>query len=380
MMGIAIISPVLPLYALSFGVSLALVGLLISAFAVARVLLDIPAGILGAKFGMKRFMLFGLAIIAISSIVAGLAVDYPMLFTARVFEGVGSAMYTTTSITSVSRLAPKDSRGVYLSFYLSMFLTGSVFGPAIGGFVASSFGLAAPFLVYGGCGAVSFAMVLFWIHDTPPTQEVAEKITFRQLGRLLRRYDILTINLATFAVFVWRQGIQNTIVPIFAYNNLGMSEIELGILLTLSAGCNLATMLVAGRLTDLYGRKPFLMASLLLTALLTMALPLVGDVISLAIVLMAMGFAIGLTGPIAAWITDVTEPHNLGGAMGLFRTMGDLGFVIAPVALAGLAGPATGEVSALPFIVAGVVIIIMTIPLLGTKDPIADERKASGQG
>ena len=44
MMGVSIISPVLPAYALGFGVSLGLVGLLISAFAVARVLLDIPQG------------------------------------------------------------------------------------------------------------------------------------------------------------------------------------------------------------------------------------------------------------------------------------------------------------------------------------------------
>jgi DHA1 family multidrug resistance protein-like MFS transporter len=374
MMGMAIISPVLPLYALSFGVSLALVGLLISAFAVARVLLDIPAGMFSARFGMKRFMLLGLAIIAVSSIFAGLAPDYSTLLAARVFEGIGSAMYTTTSITMVSRLAPKESRGVYLSLYLSMFLLGSVVGPAVGGVVASAFGLAAPFLVYGICGAISFVMVLRWVHEKRHEEEDHEQITFRQLGRLLRRYDLLTINLATFAVFVWRQGIQSTIVPLYAYNNLGMSELQLGVLLTLSAGCNLASMLAAGRLTDVYGRKPFLMAALLLIAVLTFALPFVQDIVALAVVLMAMGFAIGLTGPIAAWITDVTEPDNLGGAMGLFRTIGDLGFVIAPVALAGLAGSATGQVSAVPFIVAGVVILALTLPLLRTADPIAQAR------
>lgn len=379
MMGISIISPVLPAYALSFGVSLALVGLLISAFAVARVLLDIPAGIYASRFGMKRFMLIGLAIIAASSIIAGLATDYSTLLAARVFEGAGSAMYTTTSITAVSKLAPRESRGAHLSFYLSMFLLGTAFGPAIGGTVSDHFGLGAPFLVYGICGAASFLMVLFWIADIRPTAEEAERITLRQLGRLIVRYDLVSINLATIAIFVVRQGILNTMVPLYAKYNLNVGEGLLGLVLTVSAVCNLSSMVIVGRLTDRYGRKPFMMASLVLLASLTMLLPFTTGVMGLTIILVAMGFAIGLTGPIAAWIADVTEPRNLGGAMGLFRTMGDMGFVIAPVALAALAGQAGANVGVLPFIVAGIAVVLLSIPLVRTRDPVADARKESSQ-
>ena len=124
----------LPSYALSFGVSLALVGLLISAFAVARVLLDIPAGMFWVplrdeaihahRAGHHRHLL---------DRSPAFAVNYPMLLTARILEGVGSAMYTTISITAVSKLAPRDARGAHLSFYLCMFLLGTAFGPAVGG-------------------------------------------------------------------------------------------------------------------------------------------------------------------------------------------------------------------------------------------------------
>jgi MFS family permease len=380
MMGISIIAPVLPAYALSFGVSLALVGLLISAFAIARVLLDIPAGIFSPRFGMKRFMLIGLAVIAVSSIAAGLAVDYYTLLAARVLEGVGSAMYTTVSITVVSRLAPREARGAHLSFYLSMFLLGTAFGPAIGGTVSDHFGLNAPFLVYGICGAISFAMVLLWVSEVRPKPEERETITLRQPGRLIGRYDLLSINLATIAIFIVRQGVLNTMVPLFAKYNLNIGEGLLGLILTLSAVGNLFTMFIAGRLTDRYGRKPFMMAALMFLAALVLLLPFVHDAFGLTVVLMAMGLSIGLSGPIAAWITDLTEPKDLGGAMGLFRTMGDVGFVIAPVALASLAGEAGGAVGPIPFLVAGMVVLMLCVTLIRTPDPIAERRRVNPQG
>jgi len=379
MMGVSIISPVLPAYALGFGVSLGLVGLLISAFAVARVLLDIPAGMFASLVGMKRFMLLGLIIIAISSIAAGLAVNYEMLLTARIMEGVGSALYTTTSITAVSRLAPEGSRGVHLSFYISMFLVGTSFGPAVGGFVADHFGLGAPFLVYGLCAAVSTLMVVYWIEDVRPEPGEAKIITLRQLGSLFVRLDLLAINLATIGIFVTRQGILNTMVPLFSKYNLNMGEGTLGAILTVGAVCNLVTMVLAGRLTDIYGRKPFLFGSIVLLALLTLLIPMVTDALGLTLILMAIGLTIGLSGPIAAWIADVCVPADLGGAMGLFRTMGDLGFVIAPIALASIAGEAGSPIGTTPFLVAAVVMVLVGLPLLRIKDPVAEKRKASAQ-
>lgn len=375
MMGMSIISPVLPAYALGFGVSLGLVGLLISAFAVARVLLDIPAGIFASKISIKRLMLIGLVVVSLSSFAAGLAVNYPMLLAARIFEGAGSAIYTTTSITAVSRLAPEGSRGAHLSFYISMFLVGTSFGPAIGGLVSDSFGLGSPFLVYGLCATISVFMVLYWIEDIRPLRNHAQKVSLARLGRLLMRGDLLAINLATIAIFVTRQGVLNTLVPLYSKYNIGLGEGALGTILTLSAVCNLGTMLVAGRMTDVHGRKPFLFGSLIILAVIVCLIPLTTDSLGFTIVLMAAGLAIGLSGPVAAWITDVCAPEDLAEAMGLFRTMGDIGFVIAPFALASIAGEAGESVIATPFFIAGFALVVLSLPLLRIRDPVADRRR-----
>jgi hypothetical protein len=56
--------------------------------------------------------------------------------------------------------------------------------------------------------------------------------------------------------------------------------------------------------------------------------------------------------------------------MGLFRTMGDLGYVVGPVALAALAGT-SGSVSGAPFFLAAAVIVLLALPLVRTSDPAA---------
>ncbi len=203
--------------------------------------------------------------------------------------------------------------------------------------------------------------------------DTSAPIRLRSLFGLLRHYDILTINLANVCVFVARQGILNTVVPLYARLNLGMTLSDLGIILSIGAVGNLATMLLSGSMTDRYGRKPFFLAGLGLAAFFTAMVPLASDPVQLTVAVAGLSLSLGLAGPMAAWLTDVVDSKDLGGAMGLFRTMGDLGFVIAPVALAALAGTA-GSISAVPFLLAAAFIAVTALPLLRTSDPAGADR------
>jgi len=373
MVGVSIVSPVLPLYALSFGISLALVGALISGFGLARLLLDIPVGLICDRVGTRRFMLWGLIIVAGASVLAGLATDYWMLLLGRVREGVGSAIYTTTSLTTVGRYAPKEKRGRYLSFYLSMLLLGTVSGPALGGFVGEQFGLNAPFFLYAIFAFISFLLIWGGIDPAGPSCPTENQPSMRQIGVLAKNYTLTSINLVTFAIFVGRMGVVSTLVPLFAIETLGMSATSLGVILALSALANFISMLPAGSLTDKYGRKMFMFSSLFVSGVMIALLPFCQNIETFSILMIALGFVMGLSGPIAAWITDITKPHELGTAMGLFRTAGDAGFVIGPAILAILSGPAT-DVGVLPFLVGGAMMSSFSFLLLKAEDPVRKNR------
>ena len=73
MAGLTLVAPILPLYALEFGVSYTAAGALITGFAVARLLFSVIGGVAGDRWGARRVTVFGTSLLAISSVTAALA-------------------------------------------------------------------------------------------------------------------------------------------------------------------------------------------------------------------------------------------------------------------------------------------------------------------
>src|SRR5712692_2407526 len=78
MLGFGIIAPILPLYARSFGVGYDAAGLLISAFAVTRLVFDLVAGPIVDRWGERRSASAGIFVVAVSSILTGLAPNFTL--------------------------------------------------------------------------------------------------------------------------------------------------------------------------------------------------------------------------------------------------------------------------------------------------------------
>lgn len=370
--GFSLLAPVLPLYALTFGVDLAMVGVLVGSIGLTKVVLDIPAGVASDRVGTKRFMSLGLMTVAISAIVSAVAVNYWMLLIGLILQGAGSAVYFTSSYLAVSRLCPVAKRGRHLGLFISLQFLGSTSGPLVGGLFGQSFGLGTPFLIYALFAAVSLALVHFGIGTQ--VEGTGGRIDIRQLTSALRDRTLAAINVGLLAISVVRIGLIATVLPVFASHNLSMSPAEFGAVLTLFSLANFLTLLPAGALSDRFGRRPFMFASLVATGLLVLLLSLSNDATSFAAIMVAMGAALGLTGPIGAWVSDVSRPAELGASMGLFRTMGDVGSFIGPVTLTMFLPGGEGAIGPAPFVLAGLVAIAAGLPLLGARDPAAKKR------
>src|SRR6201988_4448365 len=70
-LGYGIAAPAIPAFARQFGVSTAAAASVISAFALMRVLGALPAGRLVDRFGEHSVMAAGIAVVAVSSVLAG---------------------------------------------------------------------------------------------------------------------------------------------------------------------------------------------------------------------------------------------------------------------------------------------------------------------
>jgi DHA1 family multidrug resistance protein-like MFS transporter len=369
-LGISIISPVLPQYALSFSIPVALVGWAVSAFALARMVMDIPAGVLADRFGRKRNMVFGLILIILSSIAGGTADNYIWLISARIAEGLGSALYVTSATTWVAQVTAGESRGRYMSLYSGLIFAGTAFGPTIGGYAAVHFGLRAPFFAYAFFAFIGLMATLPLKEPTDTAQATRAKVRMRDVPSVLLNGPFLLVNCSVLALFFLRAGVRSTLVPLYASLNLGLTEDRIGILLTVAAIVTSVCTFPSGWLSDRVGRKRPIMACLFLSGIAVLLVPLQQSLGGLMGIMAFYGLATGLQGSIAAWPADVAPKDKLGTAMGVYRVMGDIGLVLGPITvtyIAGYIGHST--VTFTPFLVPALLCFVVGVLMIWAKDP-----------
>jgi DHA1 family multidrug resistance protein-like MFS transporter len=380
MTGVTMISPILPQYGDALGATIPMVGFLVAGFAIARVFLSLPAGIFGDRIGNKTTMSIGLAIISLSSLIAYSALafhqtfqfGYAVLMTARVLEGAGSAFYATMSTSYLAKNTSIEHRGRYMSIFVGALLLGQVSGPGIGGFVAINYGINAPFLFYGTVTGIGFLVHVLLIEKDRgiPREELAQRNLRGDIRKVFSNRSFIIVNLGTLAAFFARGGIIATLFPIMANKNFGLDTSMIGLVLTGVAVTSLITMLLGGALADKYGRKLPFFTSMILGGISVLFIPFAWDLTSLALTMLIFGLSLGLSGPMAAWAADLSEPRTMGTAMGVYRTIGDAGFILGPViltAVATLADPNT--ISSLPFFVCFFWLVITGLILLKAEDP-----------
>jgi len=374
-LGVSIISPILPQYALSFSIPVALVGWAISAFALARVVMDIPAGFLSDRFGRKKNMILGLVLIILSSIAAGLAGNYTWLILARIVGGIGSALYMTSATTWVAQVSAGKSRGRYMSLYTGLVFAGTAFGPTVGGYTAAHFGLNAPFFAYAVLGFAGLIATLPLKETADASRAERSGMSIKDILSVLSNGPFMLVNCAVLALFFLRVGVRSTLVPLYASLNLGLSEERIGILLTVAAVATAVSTFPSGWLSDRVGRKRPMMACLFLSGIAVLLVPWQGSLAGLMGIMGFYGLATGLQGSMAAWPADVAPKDRLGTSMGAYRVMGDIGMVLGPITVTYIADY-TGDltVTFMPFLAPALLAFVVGVMMIWAKDPARRRR------
>jgi len=375
------VAPILPTYAESFQVSYTFVGFVVSSFALTRMFLDMPAGLLARKYDKKAIMITGLLLLSTSSILAGIAPNYITLVIARMIEGSGSALYVTTATVFLAQISGKEKRGQWMSLYMGMLLLGSVFGPTFGGILADVYNIRMPFFAYAVMTglAISPTLLLPKLTNSQKSSILESGTVLRDVKEVLSNRSFLLVTFAVFTMFFLRTGVRSTLLPLFGTNNLGLTSGDIGLVLTIGGITTAITMTPMGSVSDRIGRKIPLALALVLSAIVVLVIPLLStDFLTFAILLGAYGAVIGFSGPSAAYITDVSPQDKLEISMGLYRMISDFGFVMGPLLLGFLADltatpvpgdPHSGLIGFFPFLFASMLLIAAVFVLAKADDP-----------
>jgi MFS family permease len=347
MAGAGLVLPILPLFARSsFGVGYGAVGVLVSAYGLARLVFDLVAGPIVDRFGERVTAVSGLAVIALGSALTGIASGFAMAVAAWATAGISSAIALAALYTRVLRVVPATQMARTLGIFYGAFNTGFVAGGALSGLVADRFGLAGPLLA--NAVVVTLAAVL-WLVLVPPGRAAPaggapppDRGGGGNLARLLRTPGLVPVVVTNFA-YLWMVAVVfDTLVPLFASDELGLSTVGIGVVFAVALAAEFVVLYPAGSLADQRGRKPVLVPALAGLAVATAAVGWAPTPLLLGVLLAVLGVMSGAAGvPPGAMLSDVAPTQASGTAVGVFRFCGDLGFTLGPL-LAGWAVPLVG--------------------------------------
>lgn len=356
--GFGIVAPTLPVFIRSFDVGITAASLVISVFALSRLVFAPASGRIVARFGELPVYLVGLGVVAATTGACAFATAYWQLLALRVLGGVGSTMFTVSALSLLVRLSPPTMRGRASSLWATGFLLGNVIGPLVGGGLLV-ISLRAPFLVYAALlvAVVGLSALLLRnrTHETAAAVAAAGPPARFRVALVHPTYRAALV--ASFANGWTVFGVRVALVPLLVVEALGQPESWSGIALAVFAAGNAVTLVVAGRLTDRIGRRPPVLAGLAVSAAATGALGFVTSPPLFLGVSLVAGMGSGLVNPpMNAAVADVIGSRARGGTvLAGFQMASDTGAIIGPV-LAGALAESVGYPTA--FAVTGAVSLV----------------------
>ena len=348
MAGQGVVGPVLPLYARDFGVSATMVGLTLTVFALARLILNIPAGLIADRFGRRVLLIGGPILTSIGMFGSGFAGDIWSLLIWRFVAGAGSAFFMSGALIYLIDIAPPDLRARYVATNQWALSVGVALGPGIGGLVAERWGLAAPFHLVGVIALFAAVYAVFRLPETrrSSSPKLKDESPAREAARIARSGPFLAIAFVTGTIFMTRAGTRATLVPLHADETLAWGPGELGLVFTVTGVMTLFTLWPATWATENIGRASVILFSAMTAALGTFVIGSSSTPMWFVLGNVILTLGTGTAGPApAAFVADLFPERMRGLGVGLYRSAGDVGFVLGPPALGWLSDNASMSVA-----------------------------------
>ncbi len=152
-------------------------------------------GKLSDIYGRRPWILIGIGIFIVGSLLCGLAETIVQLIVFRGIQGMGGGIIMASSFAAVGDLFPPRQRGKWQSMLTGMYGVASVFGPALGGYIVDYMKWQWVFWVFIPIGFMAFALIwaLF-----PKTEKKADQ-SIDYLGSAM----LVAILIPLMLVFSW---------------------------------------------------------------------------------------------------------------------------------------------------------------------------------
>jgi predicted MFS family arabinose efflux permease len=343
-------------------------GLLASAFFYAYVLMQIPSGLLGDRFGRRRVLLIGLVGGALAAGLTGLAGSFATLFLARALTGAFQGSLFSNDRAIIATVTPPDRIGLGQGVSFSGPGLGLTFGLVIGGLLVEFLPWQTVMMLFGLGPLAAAALIARYVPAPAPS---AIRTAVRQRLRSLFTNGPLWVLALVSLCAIGNQFILATWSPLF-FGEVGVTDVSrAGSYAALQGIAASLGMVASGWAHDYLLERGYSSKTVIVVGLAGVMLSMVAMAViiaqrsipALAIVLfVAAFFCWSIWGAVYALLARLVRPEELGTAFGFSNSISFVGAIVGPTAT-GWVRDLTGSFSAGCLLAAALALIGVVLAL-----------------
>jgi predicted MFS family arabinose efflux permease len=274
-------------------------------------------------------MMFGLALLAVSTVAFAYAESLPMLFAARLVQGAADGLTWIVGFAMIADLYGKEERGRAMGLAMAGSTLGIIVGPFIGGWLYEIGGIRLPFLAVA---ALAVADLVVFALVAPRTRGSGASAP---MLKVMRHRPIAICSLVVIAGAATITMLE-PVIPLVLRARLGLGPAAVGTLFGIAAAASTTMHPIYGWLSDRWGGKRLMMVGLIASALALPLLNLANSFTSAALVMILMWavFSMIVT-PSLAYIAEVASAagfESFGVVYGVYNVAWATGLMVGPAA------------------------------------------------
>ncbi|MFB6291174.1 MAG: sugar MFS transporter [Candidatus Bipolaricaulia bacterium] len=317
----------LPNFQQEFGVSETLLGLVSPAGTLGFTIVALTMGIMAGRVDIRKYILTGALLTALTTFFIGLAPLYILLLVAIVLRGMAGGLPGGLTRPILSHLYP-DNKGRIFNIHEAVWAFGAACGPLVATLVLQFSNWRTGYYLMGSA-FVLVSLLLFRSSDFPA--EIEEKpLSYSQFLEIIKNPVIVYVGIILF-LSVGVEGGFFTWLPYYLSQSLPHSVANFA--LTGYIGAYVPGRLINGYLANRFPLTPLLLiASTVVTILITVAFFFTGGYGQIAVII-GIGLFTSTIFPNLFALAAKTYPQHSGPINGLVMTFDPLGISIIPVVI-----------------------------------------------
>jgi MFS family permease len=341
-LGLGVSDAFFSVFAQSLGARGAILGAAIGFYAVSKIVFSPFMGKVSDRFGRKRLIVLSVMVFLLVSLVCLWTTSVRALVGLRMLQGLGCAMFRPVVLSLIGETAPQNCRGKMVATFDISFYGALSLGPLIGGIIMDHWGFEGIFVLLGGLCVAALLVALMLIPADGGNSQLAE-VAQAERQRTGTRGTLQNSALPGLLVFIFGRAcgivIFISFMPILLMTKLGLSGVEVGIVMASSSVVMTLCLRPLGKLTDCCSRTALVMVGGGMVSGLYLLIPLATTFYHVLVLGVAIGLFSGLSQPAStALLVDEGQRFGTGYAVGLFNASLNLGFVVGPLVGAILLG------------------------------------------